>query len=318
MGFSSILGQATPLLTLERALADERVHHAYRFEGPDGVGKESTALRLAQALVCPDAPLGCETCSACRRVLHFSETPPQVPAHPDVLVVERGLYPAALIGTSEATGISVDQIRSIVQPRVGMPPHEARHLVIIIRRADELTVAAANALLKTLEEPPRHVHFILLTSRPGRLLDTIRSRTLALRFGPLDHATLGQLFAREGLPEAVLTHCAGSMTRARALAEPEQRGRREEFLGAADEALAAPHPAAAIAFADQRPEGRDELQALLTHLGIEYAERARTSGQDMALWARRHAEVQRARAEAERNVSPALVLESLMLRLRGD
>ena len=65
MGFSSLLGQATVVQTLERALSTGHVHHAYRFEGPDGVGKELAALRLAQALVCETGnPFGCETCSA--------------------------------------------------------------------------------------------------------------------------------------------------------------------------------------------------------------------------------------------------------------
>ena len=156
MGFSSLLGQPTVVQTLERALTARQVHHAYRFEGPDGVGKELAALRLAQALVCEKGdPFGCETCSACHRAITFATETPEVPLHPDVLLVQRGLYPPSVLGStsSEATGIGVDQIRRIVLGRVGFPPHEGKALVIIIRAAEELTVSAANALLKTLEEP---------------------------------------------------------------------------------------------------------------------------------------------------------------------
>ncbi len=319
MAFSSLLGQPTAQRTLEHALRTRQVHHAYRFEGPDGVGKETAALLLAQALVCTShSPLGCEECSACVRARKWTEETPRVPLHPDVVIVERGLYPSAVIGgSSEATGISVEQIRHIVQPRVGLPPHEERALCILIRRAEELTQAAANALLKTLEEPPPKTHFILLTSRPGRLLDTIRSRTLAIRFGPLQKDALLELLKQENLPTSVAAHSGGSLARARAQAEPEERARRDDFVSAADAALQAEHSAAALAFADARPEGRERLRELLLHLGTVFAERARSGGSEMAVWAHRHGEIQQALTETERNASPALVLESLMLRMRA-
>lgn len=317
MGFSSVLGQATAVETLSRALQSGRVHHAYRFQGPEGVGKDRTALRLAQALVCEsDDPLGCEQCSACRRALRFSEEVPCIPQHPDVLVLERGLYPTSMLGKSEATGISVEQVRTIVLPRIGMTPHEGQSLCVLIRNADELTQAAANALLKTLEEPPRNTHFILTTSRPGRLLDTILSRTQEVRFKPLDRESLKTLFAQQELPMELLDQCGGSLSRARELAEPEQIRKRDDFVKAADDALAAEHPAAALDFAGARPEGRDQLLALLFHLSAVFARRAR-SGPLMDVWAKRHELILHALNRAERNVSPTLVLEALMLRMRS-
>src|SRR4051812_48064913 len=103
MLLSTVLGQSGAIGTLERALRTGKVHHAYRFEGPNGVGKEMTAFALAQALVCATpAPEGhvhhaCGRCSACTRAVTFSSEPPQVPLHPDVVIVERGLYsPEAL------------------------------------------------------------------------------------------------------------------------------------------------------------------------------------------------------------------------------
>ena len=177
--FSQILGQEPALQTLTRALDTAHVHHAYRFEGPAGVGKELAAFALAQALVCEvGGARACGKCSACQRAVRISEEEPRVPVHPDVVLLQRGLY-RGRISANEATGISIEQVRRMVLERIGYRPHEGRARVFIVRDADELTVSAANALLKTLEEPGPSTHFVLLTSRPNRLLDTIRSRRAA-------------------------------------------------------------------------------------------------------------------------------------------
>jgi len=138
MGFDEVTGQATAVETLQRALASGHVHHAYRFEGQDGVGKELTAFALARALVCVRRPAeGCGECSACIRAVTLSPEEPRVPQHPDVVLIERGLYPPAVLGRTspETTGIGVEQIRRIVTSRAMYPPHEARHLVFIFRAA---------------------------------------------------------------------------------------------------------------------------------------------------------------------------------------
>ena len=138
--FSHILGQEPALQTLTRALDSRHVHHAYRFEGPPGVGKELAAFALAQALVCEGpGPRACEKCSACRRALRITEEEPHVPAHPDVILLQRGLY-RGRITANEATGISIEQVRRMVLERVGYGPHEGRARVFIVRDADELTV----------------------------------------------------------------------------------------------------------------------------------------------------------------------------------
>jgi DNA polymerase-3 subunit delta' len=311
-----LLGQPTAYQTLTRALLSGRVHHAYRFEGPAGVGKETAALLLAQALVCTEAPGdGCERCSACRRAVTFAKEAPEVPGHPDVVLVGRGIYPSGLLGgAGEATGISVEQIRRIVLPRVGMPPHEARNLVFLIRDADELTVAAANALLKTLEEPHSGVHFVLLTSRPAQLLDTILSRTLAVRFGALPEEALRTLLEREGLPQDVLEYAQGSLERARSLSDPSSRDVRQNFLSALDQALAAGHTEAALNFGDSRPDGRHELLEVLTHVATAFATRARSGG-ELSIWAERHQVVNQSIRMIRANASPALVLESMVGQL---
>src|SRR5690242_797134 len=110
MPFTHILGQDTAIATLSRALESNRVHHAYRFEGPDGTGKEMAAFALAQALVCTSGnPLGCGACDACRRAITLAADRPRAPLHPDVRIVERGFYPPDVIGqrNEEAKEISV-------------------------------------------------------------------------------------------------------------------------------------------------------------------------------------------------------------------
>src|SRR5262249_39933563 len=145
--FAHILGQQAAIATLTRALERGRVHHAYRFEGPPGVGKELAAFAFAQALVCTTGDaLGCGACSACRRAATLADEAPRTPLHPDVLLVGRGIYPPDAIGRSrpEISEISVDQIRKIVLVHTAYPPHEGRARVFIVRDADELSASAAN------------------------------------------------------------------------------------------------------------------------------------------------------------------------------
>ncbi|HEU4410894.1 MAG TPA: DNA polymerase III subunit delta' [Polyangiaceae bacterium] len=330
MAFADLLGQETALATLERALGAGRVHHAYRFEGPDGVGKETAAFALAQALVCAERPGGrgpaCGACSACRRAVTLSEGPPAVPQHPDVILVERGLYPPALLGRSreEAQDISVDQVRKVVLARLSFPPHEGRARVFLVRRADELGVAAANALLKTLEEPPPGNHFVLLTARPRELIDTIRSRTFAVRFAPLGEGALRTILGRNGVPEAAqelaVELSGGGARAALESADAEAVAERQAFFDALREAVEAPDMARAIALA-ARCRDKAALGERLRAFAASLARSARgalAADERRALSdARRFEVVSRALRDLERNASPALALEAMVLRLRS-
>lgn len=320
MSFAHVLGQGPAVKTLEQALAAGKVHHAYRFEGPAGVGKGLLALALARALLCEaPTPVACEACGACKRASTFSEGDPRLPAHPDLLIVERGLYRSVLGGT-EASGISIEQIRKIVLSRVGFSPHEGRAVVCLVRGADELTVSAANALLKTLEEPPSRTFFVLITSRPSRLLDTIRSRTLPVRFGALPEATVAQLLAERGLDPKLAPLAQGSMEQALGLADVEAFAEREAFAEAVLAGLSAPDLAAALAFAEKQKLERPELIGLLAHLAQVLALRAReivgVAPETASKLAARYEHVLNAVADLERNVGPQLALEALVARLR--
>ncbi len=327
MPFTHIAAQEPAVATLGRALASGRVHHAYRFEGPDGVGKELAAFALAQALVCTGGvPTGCGLCDACRRAGTLATERPETPLHPDVVVLERGLYPAEIIGRSrgETSELSVDQVRSLVLARIAFPPHEGRARVFIIRRADELSIGAANALLKTLEEPPRRTHFVLLTSRGERLLDTIRSRTLPIRFGPLPPAVLDTILAARGVAEdrraLAIELAQGSASAALELADPELSAARDAFVAAAMRAIAARDLGPALTLAESRDRDKDSLRADLLALAASLAKSARAAIESdptsAARDARRYRSTLQTLASLDRNASPSLAFTALFAELR--
>jgi DNA polymerase-3 subunit delta' len=173
------------------AYTSGRLAHAYLFAGPSGVGRLTAALELAAAWMCRMDDGGyCGECRDCRRVFDFQ--------HPDVMLtiptmgstepedvaalirtrLEDGVTPIRFEGN---TRISIDQIREL-QDRLSMKAYEDRGHVEIILDADRMGVEAANALLKTLEEPPEDTVLILLSSRWSALLPTVRSRAHLVRF----------------------------------------------------------------------------------------------------------------------------------------
>ncbi len=165
------VGQDRAVAALQRGLAQGTRAHAYLFVGPPQVGKGTLALELAQALNCEGPELPCQECSACRRIA--------AGIHADVQVVGVGVSDGGI-----HKDISIDQIRELGRV-VSLRPFEGRCRVIIIDPADAMNEAAQNAFLKTLEEPPPDVVFVLITSRPQALRDTIRSRCQRLDLSPL-------------------------------------------------------------------------------------------------------------------------------------
>jgi DNA polymerase-3 subunit delta' len=322
---------------LTRAVQRGQLHHAYRFEGPEGVGKELTAFSLAQIFACtnsgaapkeaiPDVSGGqpafaCGKCSACLRVMRFVEGVPQVPQHPDVILVGRGLYPASMVGSKETTGIGVEQIRRIVLPRAAHGPHESRGLFVIIRNAEELSVAAANSLLKTLEEPRPSVYFILLTSAPGRLLDTIRSRTLALRFGPLSEACLRDLLQERSLNPELAGRAEGSISVALELSESGRLETESQFVQDFERALLAPSIDRVLEIAGTLPKDREAVANLMLAYARYTAEQARASVTEAperaARFASRHARIIQGLAALERNATPLTVVEAMAAEIRA-
>lgn len=325
MPFREILGQTTAVEILTRAVGSERLHHAYRFEGPNGVGKEMAALGLAQCLVCeqPQRGIACCSCSACRRATTIATVSPEVPQHPDVVLLARGLYPPSVLGTSspETSAIGIEQVRKMVLSRIGFSSHEGRALVFIVRDAEELSQGAANALLKTLEEPPQRVHFILLTSRPNRMLDTIRSRTLPIRFGALADDVLQQILDRRQITAPLVIPLAqGSARLMLDLAESEKLDSRDQFVDAIRRAIAAPDLAAALDAMGKKQEEREELKTQLTWVVARFVIEAKEAAVLEPARAERlsayHDIVSQTIRDLERNGQPALMLEAMLTRLR--
>jgi len=350
---SRLVAQDTARRTLERALERDRVHHAYLFTGPDGVGKELAAFGLAQALVCekrgagggpdlfggsaPPSLLACGACSACLRAQPRDEQ--GLPVHPDVVVIERGLYPPATIGrrTPETQDISIDQIRTLVLSRSAYAPHEGRAKVFILRRADELSVSAANALLKTLEEPGARTHFILLTSQPDALLPTILSRTLRVRFAPLPEETVAELLVLRGIEasqaRSVAQLSGGSVESGAMLADPEESEARNRFVERALDAVAAPGIEALLALAEDAKKDKEALRGHVAALASSLARRAALAARETtgtpapdggppgnaspAVLAARGRVALTALEHLDGNNAPQLVVESMLSRMRA-
>jgi len=336
---SLVRAQAPALRTLERALENSRIHHAYLFAGPDGVGKELAAFGLAQALVCetrgvqqnglfgaaPLSFLACGACSSCLRAVPREEE--RRPIHPDIVVIERGLYAPQTIGrrTPETQDISIDQIRTLVLARAAYAPHEGRAKVFIVRRVEELSVSAANALLKTLEEPGQKTHFVLLTAQPDALLPTILSRTMRVRFAPLPDDVVQAILESRGVEPAAAKEIArlagGSVEAGETLADPEQSEARARFVARAFEAVTAPGVEPLLALAEDAKKEKDELRVRLGALASAFAAKA----SDAAREGRRESEVLAARGRLaltalenlDFNNAPQMVVESMLSRMRA-
>ena len=165
MPLRDITGHRRVVELLSRSIARGTLPPSLIFAGPPGTGKRATALAVAQLLNClkPRDGDACGECAQCTRVARG--------VHPDVLMIEPG----------DSGSIKIDAVRDAVD-RAGYRPFEGKRRVLVIADADALVAAAQNALLKTLEEPPSSSVFILITSRPDMLLQTVRSRCIRLTF----------------------------------------------------------------------------------------------------------------------------------------
>lgn len=225
--FAEIAGHDRIRLLLAGAVRAQRLPPALLFAGPAGVGKKALALAVGRACLCEAARATgepCGTCRACDRARRG--------LHPDLVFIE----PAT------ANAIKIDQVRDAVR-EIGSRPFEGAARAVVFDEAHLLTEEAANALLKSLEEPPATSHVVLVTGSPQALLPTIRSRCQALTFGPLPFSVVeGFLRERGGLSaeEARLraTLADGSLGAALALESEAYRGVREQALSLLEASVA--------------------------------------------------------------------------------
>lgn len=166
--FSDVLGQKTAVLVLKNSVLKDRIFHAYTFFGPRGTGKTTLARIFAKAINCQKLKKNgdpCNECFACKSINSGNSL--------DVVEIDAASY----------TG--VDNIREIIEG-VKFNPAALNYKVIIIDEVHMLSKGAFNALLKTLEEPPAHVVFVLATTEVEKIPDTILSRTIKINFQKLD------------------------------------------------------------------------------------------------------------------------------------
>ena len=177
--FDAVVGQAPVVRTLKNALTQERIAHAYLFAGPRGVGKTTTARLLAMGLNCEGrsagGPVPCAQCEPCREVAAGRAL--------DVLEIDG------------ASNRGIDEVRTL-RDNARYAPARGRRKVYIIDEVHMLTEPAFNALLKTLEEPPAHVVFVLATTEARRLPATILSRCQRFDFRPIAGAEIGEALRR--------------------------------------------------------------------------------------------------------------------------
>ena len=183
--FSEVVGQDHIERTLKNAIEQNKVSHAYLFCGPRGTGKTTTARLLAKALLCENGPTPNPdgTCASCQEIAQGQ--------HPDVYELDA------------ASRTGVENVREEIISRVQFAPTRGKYKVYIIDEVHMLSVAAFNALLKTLEEPPAHVVFILCTTDPQKVPETILSRCQRFDFRRIDNKEmtdrLAQICQAEGV-----------------------------------------------------------------------------------------------------------------------
>lgn len=318
MPFSRVIGQATPVDVLQRALRSGKRAHAYLFEGIEGCGKGTTAQAFVEATFCGRDD-GCGTCPSCRKMGKLQ--------HPDLHMVE-----------PDGAFIKIDQIREL-QRELVLRPVEAPLKACIIRDADRLNPSAGNALLKTLEEPPGNALMILLTTNLDGVLPTVRSRCQLLRFAPLPEEFIEEQLVTAGRDRAAARLAAslagGSLKKALGDEEADaiDRAALLERLGALSLRDTAPLFAAAEEMASNRDQAMKQLEVLTSLLrdillmqegsdGIinrdifpllekEASRLSRERNLD------RITNTMAARQALMRNANPRLTLDVLLMRLAG-
>jgi DNA polymerase III subunit delta' len=338
MPFRDIIGHRRVVALLSRAVARETLPPALLLAGPAGVGKLRTALALGAAVNClqpvstPELERdACGECGACRRMARR--------VHADLVVIEPG----------DTGTIKIEQVRDVID-RAGYRPFEGRRRVVIVDDADALVPAAQNALLKTLEEPPSASIFVLVSSLADALLPTVQSRCPRLRFAPLAAGDVAAVLMRDhGYAEADARAAAvdadGSIGVALAAASADLADARESARKLLEQAARVVDPSRRLDMAKNLAPGakgtpageREQLGACLRALGsllrdigilATGADRAALANADLAPQLeplatrfdndrsiRAYVAVDQALTALERNASPKIVADWLVLQL---
>jgi DNA polymerase-3 subunit delta' len=347
---SSVIGNQRPRRLLAGALAAGRLFPALLLHGPAGIGKFTAARALAAALNCtaPDGADACGTCASCRKVSAWS--------HPDIKVLEseadaqqsgRPLFfpdpqASSRSGGKPSARLLIGQVRRLLHETQFRPFEGGRRVLIVRHLESDPSMGCANALLKSLEEPPPGTSFILTSARPDRLPDTIRSRCQVLAFLPPSRDETSAFLRDRGIPaeEADLRTALSGGRPGVALALDAANGLelRDGILAALDaatagEALDAVLAADALAPAAGEMPGLLALFALVARdlmvLPADPDHLLLTNRDRMAELEQLAASISTARAARlverihwceqalERHVNPGLMLQTLLLEAGG-
>jgi DNA polymerase-3 subunit delta' len=321
-----VIGAQGPRQYFE-ALTPQTLAHAYIFSGPAGVGKKTFARRLAQSLLCTAPKPGVVgydgTCSSCT-LFKADET-----HHPDFLE-HAGTMKIGEADTSMGFGDGDDLTSRDLVRLLQLQSYVGGMRVLLLGDIEFASPSAANALLKFLEEPPRGVVVILTTASPGRLLPTIRSRAIDVRFAPFAQAQVREILLRQGRSEADAelgaALGAGSVTRAIAALEGEEESPRAKVVRWFFEAVDGRTPPESWATRETLDDGIETVKMLVRDwIAGSLAPSAAVPDQAAALRRLRPLEPAAAAAvlskidDAQRlartNVSPAWVAELVRMAL---
>ena len=309
---NAVAGQDLAVGLLLADLTRGRVGQTYLFHGPSGTGKTAAAMAFAMDLLClfPEKGQACGRCPSCHAVAEGS--------HPDLTVVK-----------PEGQSFKIDQVREVVR-QVSLRPAMGPRKVFVLDEADKLTADAANALLKSLEDPPPGTIFVLTSGNRETLPPTVLSRCLQIPFRPVATSAVAALLQKEaGLEEAAAQYCAvlsgGSPGRALALAQDLEigalRAKAEELAGRAPGFSAAEAIGACDELEKLYGKDRQRLEAFLDMMEYAVAGRLRQAAdgrEPIQSWLSSLSRFEKAKSGLRRNVAVRLCLDFLFLGLSGQ
>jgi len=308
-----IYSQKKVLRYLTQGLHQKRLSPSLLFVGPDSIGKRTVAMELCKTMAC-NTPLetgsdenfkACTTCVSCQKIEHNS--------HPDFLLISKELQAQLVKGKPEAQNtVKIESIRHI-NKFLNFKPLEIQNRLVVIDQAHTLTIEAANALLKTLEEPPPTAQLILLCTDERLLPSTIRSRCALVRFQPIPAVTLSKWLQSEfELPfdqaDVISNQANGSFSRAKEYIDKKNLNYSitsipfDEFLKTLTES-------------SFRRDGRNMTKKILLEMTTEAQtklEKGDTAQVDQIQF------LLQARKQIDHYVPPRLVLENLYLKLNEN
>lgn len=321
--FEEIRGNTPLVEQLRRSAASGRSSHAYLFLGGAGAGKRLIANTFAKALQCEGEKRPCDSCKSCQAFNHGN--------HPDVIYFRP---------LKNGKTYTIEDVREQLLETVDMKPFQYQKKIYIIEKADTLNIQSQNALLKTLEEPPAHVVFLLLAERAEAFLPTILSRVVVMKLRPLSEGAVAAHLMQAGYAaeesRTLAAYAQGRIGQALELAEDEGfREMRQDILGKL-EALPAMNEGDAYLLAKDLEGYKNDLRFLdimeLWYRDLLTAKSLREEGyliqrdkkdaifraakEPAALLAKKAAAVRTARMRLAQNANFRLTMEVMLMDLK--